>query len=292
MNSLEDPRLLDPHHAESVLTRIKELQQRENKELRKQEAWCQLPLAQLSHTLAVSYFGETSVQAMDWQFRLAGLCLQTGQALEARDLGERLCKSMEQAYGPDQAEVALTLNNLATACGALGDRREQKRLLEKEHAEVAKTLNNLAIACGALGDHRERKRLLEKALVIKEGEFGREHAEVAKTLYNLATACGDLGDHRDKKRFLEKVLVIEEREFGTEHAEVARTLNNLAAACGALGDHREQKRLLERALRIFVATVGPEHPHTEIVMANLVASHRELGTPEDEIWTALGMATV
>ncbi|CAE7387682.1 NPHP3, partial [Symbiodinium sp. CCMP2456] len=131
MDSLEDPGLLDPRHAESVLTRIEELQQRENKELRKQEAWCQLPLAQLSHTLAVSYFGEMSTQAMGWQHRLASLCLQTGQALEARDLAERLCKSMEQAYGPESAEVAKTLNNLANACGALGDHREKKRLLAK-----------------------------------------------------------------------------------------------------------------------------------------------------------------
>ncbi|CAE7532245.1 unnamed protein product, partial [Symbiodinium sp. CCMP2456] len=261
MNSLEDPRLVDPRHAESVLTRIEELQKLDNKELRKQEAWCMLPLAQLSHALAVSYFGEMSIQAMVQQDQLVCLCLRTGQALEARELGERLCKSIEQAHGPEHANVARTLNNLANACGDLGDHREMKR-----------TLNDLANACGALGDLREQKRLVENALVIVEREFGTEHAEVAWTLNNLAIACGALGDLQEMKRLLEKSLVILEREFGTEHAEVAKTLTNLADACGALGDHQQKKRLLERALRIFASTVGPDHPHAQTVLAKVIWS--------------------
>ena len=66
-------------------------------------------------------------------------------------------------------EVAVTLHNLGTAYGALGDYAKCRDVLElarvvfERHVEIA--LNNLAIAYGELGDHVKQREIAERARV-------------------------------------------------------------------------------------------------------------------------------
>ena len=98
---------------------------------------------------------------------------------------ERALRINEAQYGPDRAEVAITLANLANAIGDLGDAAKQKELLER-------------------------------ALRIKEAHYGLDHVEVAKPLGSLASAIGDLGDAAKKKELLQPRAYVRFKKAETE----------------------------------------------------------------------------
>ena len=103
--------------------------------------------------------------------------------------------------------------------------QDQRAVLRcKEHPDVAITLNNLGSAYGNLGDYQKKNELLERSLKIMEQYYGAEHLEVAKTLNNLGSAYGELGDYQKEKELLERSLKIKEQHYGAEHPEVAKTL--------------------------------------------------------------------
>jgi tetratricopeptide (TPR) repeat protein len=87
---------------------------------------------------------------------------------------------------------------------------------------VAITLANLDSAHGDLGDPAKQKELLERALAIQEREYGLEHPNVAATLTKLATAHGALGDPDKQKELLERALAIDERKFESDHRDPHR----------------------------------------------------------------------
>merc|ERR1711937_1015471 len=64
--------------------------------------------------------------------------------------------------------------------------------LGPNHRDVAVTLTNLANACGRLGDVQKRESMLERAYKIKLDAYGAKNAELAPTLFNLASAKEDL----------------------------------------------------------------------------------------------------
>ncbi len=73
------------------------------------------------------------------------------------------------------------------------------------------TLTNLGSAYGSLGDAARGRDLLERALRIQAREYGPEHREVADTLANLGNAYGSLGDAARKRDLLERALRIKGR---------------------------------------------------------------------------------
>merc|ERR1712050_624714 len=79
----------------------------------------------------------------------------------------------------------------------MGERALAIKLREygPNHREVAITLTNLGSAYGDLGDAATSRDLLERSLRIKEREFGRMHVSSAVARTNLAIAlraCGEL----------------------------------------------------------------------------------------------------
>ena len=214
-----------------------------------------------------------------------------GQDKLAKEILETALTLNKAHYGENHVEVAITLENLANAIGALGDYQKQKALLEqaliikKKHygendVEVARTLHNLANAIAALGDPQKQKALLEQALIIEKKHYGENHVEVAMTLENLANAIGDLGDHQKKKALLEQALIIKKKHYGENHVEVAITLNNLANAIGDLGDHQKEKALLEQALIINKNHYGENHVNVAMTLENLANAIGALGDPQ------------
>ncbi|MES1988490.1 MAG: tetratricopeptide repeat protein, partial [Pseudomonadota bacterium] len=201
---------------------------------------------------------------------------------------ERALRIKEAFYGPNHITVAITLNNLAGAYGALGDRSRQRDLLERtlcikeafyapDHVEVAKTLNNLGSAYGILGDHSRARNLLKRALHIEEAFYGSDHVEIASTLNNLAVAHGALGDHSREQDLLARGLRIQEAFYGSDHVEVAGTLNNLAIAYASLGDHSRARDQWERTLPIQEAFYGSDHVEVARTLNNLANAYGALG---------------
>jgi len=129
-----------------------------------------------------------------------------------------------------------------------------------DHVEVAITLVNLGTAYGDLGDAKQMKAFLERALIIQEWHYGPDHVEVARTLTNLGNAYGDLGDMKQKKALLERALIIKERHYGPDHVEVGITVFNLSIAYYVLHQLDTARNICQRALTIFGTQ---KHPHEE-----------------------------
>ncbi|CAE7433018.1 NPHP3, partial [Symbiodinium necroappetens] len=257
-------------------------------EAQEHQAWCELPLREMSCALATESLGEESEPALNAANHLMVCLMQTGHGGRAVGMGTRLLEIEERHYGADHLWVAMTLSNLGNAYGELGDYQRQKELLERclrigeqhysaDHPKVVMTLSNLGTAYGDLGDYQRKKELLERCLRIGEQHYGADHPEVATMLNNLGNAYGDLGDHQREKELLERCLKIKEQHYGADHPEVAKILNNLGNAYGDLGDYQRGKELLERCLRIGEQHYGADHPEVAMTLNNLGNAYGEMG---------------
>ena len=63
----------------------------------------------------------------------------------------------------------------------------EERHYGSEHVQVALTLNSLGNAYGALGDHEKAKAVLQRALRLMEAHYGhQQHPRVAMVMRNLS----------------------------------------------------------------------------------------------------------
>merc|ERR1740121_3055635 len=84
-------------------------------------------------------------------------------------------------------------------------------MIEQRHygvgdVETAITLNNLALACGENGNLQRMKELLLTSLDIKEKHFGMDHQELCLTLANLGLACAALNQDTEAQGFCDRAL--------------------------------------------------------------------------------------
>ena len=146
-----------------------------------------------------------------------------GDDAKARDVLERALAIKERAYGRDHPDVAMTLECLGDAYGALGEKEKKASTLEKLGGVYIK-----------LGDHENARKVLESALAIKERSYGRDHPELVGTLKCLEIAYGALPHHQHDKRDMQKrALAIMERANNPDHSEVVSTGTSVG---GFLGD--------------------------------------------------------
>ena len=150
----------------------------------------------------------------------------------------------------------------------------KERAYGRDHTDVAITLMNLGTTYGSLGDNAKERDLLERALTIFERAYGRDHADVAVTLMNLGGAYGALGDHAKKRDMLERALAIQERAYGRDHVQVAATLTNLGVAHMKLDATDKARDYVERASAIFERAFGPDHDNSKMCQSILTRLSR------------------
>ena len=144
-----------------------------------------------------------------------------------------------------------------------------EKTLGPEHADTAKSLNNLASVLQAQGDFARARPLYERALAICEKALGPEHPDTAKSLSNLADLLYGQNDFTGAQPLYERTLAIRERALGPEHPDTVMSLNNLAALLRNQGDFAGARPLYERALAIREKALGPEHPETAASLNDL-----------------------
>ncbi len=196
-----------------------------------------------------------------------------GKAAEpgSRALAERAVALKERVFGPDDPQVAQSLNNLAVLLHNAGAYREAQPHYERaleilEQAEpasppdIAATLNNLGILMGDLGDHETWKSLLERALPLQEETLGADSQEFAASLTNLATALRYWGDYSTATRYYERALAILEETLPSDHPELGTSLRDYGELLDRMGNRDGAKPILDRAREILEKTLGPNHP--------------------------------
>jgi tetratricopeptide (TPR) repeat protein len=200
----------------------------------------------LPHALATTghadRLGVAADATSDLLDRVGVYLRRRAEFVAAQAAHQRALAIAEAAYGPDDPEVAVHVNNLGTVLQDLGD------------------------LAGA-------KACFERALGIDEAAYGPDDPKVAIDVNNLGGVLRAMGDLVGAMACFERALGIDEAAYGPEHPTVAIRVNNLGGVLQDLGDLAGAKACFERALRIFEAAYGPDHPSTQTVAGNL----RELG---------------
>ena len=220
-------------------------------------------------------------------FHLAAWYSTTGNHAEAKPLFERTLAMRERALGPNDPDVAFTLNVFGASRTAAGDYREARRLLERgltiretvlgpTHLDVAGSLNNLAVLMERTGNLSQCRNLVERALAIWEKELPPGHPRIGLGVANLAFLNASLGDHAKARPLFERALTIQEKVNPTSPA-VALTLRNLAQSLINLGQLEQARPHLERSLAMFEKAYGPNHRDVGVGLTLLADFQRKTG---------------
>ncbi|MBW4698425.1 MAG: CHAT domain-containing protein [Aphanocapsa lilacina HA4352-LM1] len=196
---------------------------------------------------------------------------QQGDYAQALEPAEQAMAVRECLLGPENPDVAASLNHLGNLLADRGDYGRSELLYERalairqkvfgsKHPSVAASLNNQAVLQTKQGRYREAEPLYERALAIHQKVLGPDHPEVAANLNNLALLYVDQGKYLEAEPLLKHALVIHHKTLGLEHPDEARVLHSLAVLYTSLGRYREAEPLLEQALAIHQKAFRLQHP--------------------------------
>lgn len=267
---------------------------------------------------AVAFYGEALKVVPDDStlLNLAGVAsIYAGQPKEARRLLFRALHLQREKLGPEDPEVARSLNNVAGAFREEGEHdkaalyferaiRMQEKTPEPNAPELANTLTNLAVVRADQNLLSEAERLYRRALPLQEHAFGRQSLTVANTLGNLSDLERAMRQFEEAERLADEVLDIRTQLLGFRHPLVAVSYNNLgglmydqaivASNRGDVGGSRkllaEAMTWLERARGVCETSLEPTHPYTASVLGNLAEVYRRQGRydkAEAMAWRAL-----
>jgi CHAT domain-containing protein/Tfp pilus assembly protein PilF len=211
-----------------------------------------------------------------------------GKYKDAQPLVEEALKIRREELGPEHADTAEALNDLAALYYHQADYPRAEKLYERalkiqkaalgpEHHLVAQTQNNLAALLMDLGRLDRAQELFFMALMIREKTLGKEHEDVANTLNNLCTLFMYRGNFQSARPLAERAIKIHEKVLKPGDPDLAYSLNNLAMVLQGLGDYHNARSLLQRALELREKALGPKHPLVALSLNNLGMWHWRMG---------------
>jgi CHAT domain-containing protein/tetratricopeptide (TPR) repeat protein len=213
---------------------------------------------------------------------------RAGRYDEALPLGERALDIRKRVLGPENPDVASSLNNLANLYRRRGDYTKaeplyrhaltiREKLFGPDHPDVATVLNALAILHISKGDYEKAERLLQRALIISEKSFGPDHPDVGIPLNNLAILYKERGDYTKAEPLYQRSLNLKEKALGPEHPDLATTLNNLANLYLTKREYTKAEPIYQRSLSITEKALGREHPYVARALNNLANLYKNRG---------------
>lgn len=261
---------------------------------RRSPVWLHLGRMAVIGALALGLLVPASGRAADDASEAENLSAQgtalyrQGQYALALPLATRALAIREKVLGPEHADTANGLSNLAGLRQAMGQYAQalslyaralaiRERVLGPEHADTANGLSNLAGVHQAMGQYAQALPLYQRALAIREQVLGPEHANTATSLNNLANLHRTMGQYAQARPLYTRALTIREKVLGPEHADTATSLNDLAVLHQTMGQYTQALPLYTRALAINEKVLGPEHAATATSLNNLANLHRTMG---------------
>ena len=215
-------------------------------------------------------------------------------AAALRPLSEQLIGLVEREFGPEHAQTAKALTNLARAMLALGDvekaepllRRAihiQEQSLDTDHPDMARTLAVMGGYHQGRGDLRSAEPYFQRALDIRERVLGADHALTLGTLDNLAHVMLELGQLDAAEALSRRVLAARERSVGAEHPDAAFALTALGEVLAKKGDHAGAEPLIRRALLAQQKALAADHPDIGLSKWHLAETLRGLGRQHEAL---------
>ena len=206
---------------------------------------------------------------------------------EALKWAERLADFCTKVFGEEHPDTLISLSNLASIYGQLGDHQKALELKKKvyelsckvpgeEHPNTLTFLSNLAYTYSHLGDHEKALELNKKVYELSCKVLDEEHPDTLISLNNLAYTYGKLGDHKKALELEKKVYELRCKILGEEHPSTLTALNNLAYTYGELGDHQKALELKKKVYELSCKVLGDEHPDTLKSLGNLAFTYEDL----------------
>jgi len=231
---------------------------------------------------------EESLTFASLAYKVAQYLRVRGRYAEAEPLYQRALRIRERAYGPDHAQVAPSLNDLAILYWCLGKYEQAEPLYRRalriweqslgpDHPQVGTSLNNLGFLYRDQGRYTEAEPHYLQALRIWEQSLGPDHPDVAHPLTNLAVLYQDQDRHAEAEPLARRALRIWEQSLGPDHPLVSSALNMLAALYRDQGRYAEAERLALQSLSIREQSLGPDHPDVAHPLNTLAQLYRDLG---------------
>jgi CHAT domain-containing protein/Flp pilus assembly protein TadD len=211
-----------------------------------------------------------------------------GKYSDAIPVAQEALRVAESTFGPEDPNVATSLNNLADIYRKQGRYADAEPLVKRaltirekvlgpDHPDVAESLSNLADLYYYLGRYAEAESLDKRALAIYEKTLGPEHPYVTGALNDLALLNGKQGRYAEAESLYKRALGIREKVLGPENADVAESLDDLAMLYDKQGRYAEAEPLDKRALAIREKILGPESPYVATSLNNLALLYDEQG---------------
>jgi CHAT domain-containing protein/tetratricopeptide (TPR) repeat protein len=231
-------------------------------------------LAQGQHNLATFYLGE-------------------GRHAEAIALFRRALTAKEKELGPDDPNVAVTLNNLAGALLADGDAAEAEKLLLRAvdifkkgkfetHPHAIVTKNMLAEVYRSQGRLAEAETLardthkqLENALGSNDNS--RNAIEVSACLVRLGYVLKDRVKNQDAEAAARRAVTLRERYLETGHPDTIAAWSLLAGVLRASGRLDDALTRYRKAKTATDERFGKAHPKAADAARELAACLIERG---------------
>lgn len=216
-------------------------------------------------------------------FALANIAMvhqQRGALTQARDGFEQALAGLQEAFGPDDVQLAFTINGLALTLLSLGEVDEAIELHQRalalrranlgpRHPHVAMSLNNLAIALHRTGRVVEAIDHFQQALEIKEEHFGSNSPEILSSLINVGNLRSRTGDYDAGRSILERAVSIAMPLRDTHGTQLGASLQSLGLVYADLDQPARAEATLLQALEIQQQAYGPSHPQLVATLVDL-----------------------
>ncbi|WP_394825520.1 tetratricopeptide repeat protein [Pendulispora albinea] len=193
---------------------------------------------------------------------LAAIHQGQGRYDEARKLGVEALALWEKANGPDDLEVAISLNNLSLALRRLGDlsgtlaKREQalgilQRVLGRGHPTTATIQGNVAVALTDMHRLDTAWAMAEESRDLLAQTLGPDHVQVAYIEDTLAAIRLEQDRCAEALPHAQRATDIIERTRGPKSPTLAEVLNTVGRIERCLGRVERAIELHRRALSIW-----------------------------------------
>ena len=210
---------------------------------------------------------------------------------EAPKTTERALKSAEDAFGPADERLVLTLRELALElqrnakhAEALPHAQRVLGIVEKsqgrENRQYCDALNTLGKSYIGLQKYVEAEDVFRKALATSERLFGPSDPLVAVLLQNMGSLLTAQDRYDEAEPFLQRSLKLLDTDKA-DRQTLAIALNNLALIEHKLGRVDEALMLYERGLGEMERQVGRDHKLLIPILKNLSVLYRAKGWSDE-----------
>jgi tetratricopeptide (TPR) repeat protein len=205
---------------------------------------------------------------------------------EALPIAEECLQTAEEAWGPNDTRVAVSLQNLASIRSAQNDfgaaeplAQHALKILETAPSpdphKVARALNTLASVYMTAGKLTEAESFAQRALQIQEKALPPDDPDLGETLAGLASLYQmqfKYAKYAEMEEYYKRAIAILEKVNGPKDPLLATVLGNFARVYSMSGRDAQAVPLFAREVAIKEVILGPDNPHVFLERCLLAAA--------------------